>query len=172
LLSYLTPEQQNKLGMSGSKLAESYGFGGDDYGTYFTEFNKQGLLDSLADLPELQRYGYNNARQNWMGNRNSLMNQMGRTGLASTGSFKNQWGEMNRNMNNNMFQTDRNTQNIAEGLSASVTDTLKNWENTALNLENLDAQKAGMDNGNTSFGFRKIGNWYDEHIGDWLKSIF
>lgn len=147
LLEYLTPEQQNMLDMSGSQLASHYGFGANEYGDYFNSFNKQGILDSLSELPELQQFGYNNARQSWIGGRDSLMNAMGQTGLASTGSFQNNWSDLNREMYNKMFQVDKSTQDIVNNLNTTVSDTLKNWQNTAMSLEQLDAQKDSGSSG-------------------------
>jgi hypothetical protein len=122
LLSFLDPFKQQLLTAgSGGDIAEMFDMKAGTYGGYFSPFSMEGINKTLESLPQLQQFGYGQARQNYMSGLGNIQNRQGQTGLASTGSFKNDYTGLNNEFSNNMFSTDKEIQNLISGLRDQLT---------------------------------------------------
>ena len=155
LMSFLTPEDQNRFGQSGGDIAKSFGYDSDDYGDYFQKFDMSNINKTLGQLPEMQQFMYNQNRQGYKSNMQGLMGKVGQTGLASTGSFKSDFKGVNSQFENSMFGSDKSIQDIIAKLRGQLSDASSGWYNQQNNL-----LQSGADKDSKSIWDRTKEDWF------------
>ena len=141
LMSFLTPEDQGRFGQSGGNIAKSFGYDSGKYGDYFQKFDMSNINKTLGQLPEMQSFMYNQNRQGYNNNMQGLLGKVGQTGLASTGSFKNDFKSVNNQFENSMFGSDKSIQDIIAKLRGQLSDASSGWYNQQNQLLQSGAKK-------------------------------
>ena len=87
LLDAFLQAQRDRIGMSGTQIAESFDFRDTEaMGKLFDPIDTSYIEEGLSKLPELQQFLHNNAAQGYIGNMNQLNSRIGRTGMAGMGT--------------------------------------------------------------------------------------
>ena len=168
LMSFLTPEDQSRFGQSGGEIAKSFDYDSDEYGDYFQKFDMSSINKSLGQLPEMQSFMYDQNRQGYNNNMQGLLGKVGQTGLASTGSFKNDFKGVNSQFENNMFNSDKSIQDVVAKLRGQLSDASSGWYNQQNNLLQSGADKGTGSAPDKRFIRGDVGDFFTETLPDWF----
>lgn len=126
LFGNLTDRFQELAGYTDpSDISESFGFKNpEQYDAFFTPVDVSGIQEGLSAIPQLQQFKRAGVTGQYGSQKSQLQSEIGRTGLASTGSFKDKWGDVNRQYEEGMFAVDRQIQELVEGYQNQLMEQL------------------------------------------------
>ena len=135
LLSMLSDEQQQLASYSsGRSIAARFGFDPEEYGQRFNPVNLNMIREGMNTLPAMQKYLHGQARGEYSQARQGLLHQVGRTGMAGTGSFKNKFNQIGRNFSEQMYQGDKSVQDIIRGYQNQLNSMIGGLYDTSQSL--------------------------------------
>ena len=154
--------------MSGSELAGSYGYDPGEYGDYFTPMNMDSINKGMSEIPQMQDFLRGNVRNDYTNRKNTLLDKVGQSGFASTGSFDNQFNQTNQQFSKDMFNADKQVQDIVQGYQDTITQGVGQWGTEARGLMQSGAEKADYVPYESDFSQmygHGLGNYWDKSWG-------
>ena len=144
LLSFLNPGQQHLSEYdSGKEIAGYFGFKGDKYGKYFDPVNLSGIQEGLSAIPDLQNFLFSGARNEYSQNKGGLLDKIGKTNLAGSGSFQGDWNKMDNQFTNKMYSADKQIQDLIQGYQNQLNTEIGGLYNSAQSLLGSGAKSKG-----------------------------
>jgi len=123
LLEGYTPEQQELLGAgSGADIASALGYDPEKYGQYFQPIQTEQLQKGLAELPNLRDFLYGKQRAKYGMQKQSLMGEIGRTGLVSVApGLKTKGAGLLEDFTSGLYGVDKQIQGMVSDYQSALT---------------------------------------------------